>query len=76
MVFLTAELPNGLHVWWDGQTRAYIDAPKEFREKTSGLCGTFTDNQKDDFLTPEGDIEQNPIAFANKWKVSEASLNI
>lgn len=37
-----------------------------------GLCGTFNGNQKDDFLTPEGDIEQNPVSFANKWKTKES----
>ncbi|KOB74813.1 Hemocytin [Operophtera brumata] len=36
-----------------------------------GLCGTFNLNQKDDFLTPEGDIEQSTLAFANKWKTRE-----
>ncbi|KAG7174166.1 SCO-spondin-like 1, partial [Homarus americanus] len=43
----------------------------KFRGETAGLCGTFTDNQRDDFLTPEGDIEQDVVAFANKWKTSE-----
>nr|XP_045582100.1 uncharacterized protein LOC123745535 [Procambarus clarkii] len=70
-LFLMVELGNGLDVWWDGQTRVYIDAPAEFRGMTAGLCGTFTDNQRDDFLTPEGDVEQNVIAFSNKWKTSE-----
>lgn len=36
-----------------------------------GLCGTFNLNQKDDFLTPEGDVEQSAFAFANKWKTRE-----
>lgn len=38
---------------------------------SKGLCGTFNSNQMDDFLTPEGDIEQNVVAFANKWKTKE-----
>lgn len=58
-------------IWWDGSTRAYIDIPANFPEKTRGLCGTFTNNQKDDFLTPENDIEQAVIPFANKWKTNE-----
>ncbi|KAA0190908.1 hypothetical protein HAZT_HAZT005302, partial [Hyalella azteca] len=70
-LFVVVEMPNGLDVWWDGQTRAYVDAPAAMRGQVSGLCGTFTDNQKDDFLTPEGDVEQNHVAFANKWKISE-----
>lgn len=43
---------------------------------TRGLCGTFSDNQKDDFITPEGDIESRAISFANKWKCDEFCPNI
>lgn len=33
-------------------------------------------NQIDDFLTPEGDVEQSVIAFANKWKTKEKCTDI
>ncbi|XP_049862899.1 hemocytin [Schistocerca gregaria] len=67
-MFVVVKLPNGLKVFWDGATRVYVDAPPSLRGKTKGLCGTFNSNQKDDFLTPEGDTEQTIAAFANKWK--------
>lgn len=70
-IFLQAELNNGLMIWWDGVSRVYIDAPAEFQGKTQGLCGTFNRNQNDDFLTPEGDIEQAIVPFADKWRTSE-----
>jgi hypothetical protein len=41
-----------------------------------GLCGTFNQNQNDDFLTPEGDTEQDVVEFANKWKTSEVCEDI
>lgn len=41
-----------------------------------GLCGTFNNNQKDDFLTPENDVEHSVIPFANKWKTSEKCNDI
>lgn len=44
--------------------------------KTRGLCGTFSENQKDDFVTPEGDIEHTAACFANKWKSDEYCTNI
>ncbi|KAJ9596531.1 hypothetical protein L9F63_012430, partial [Diploptera punctata] len=75
-IFLMVELPNGLEVWWDGVTRVYIDAPAKFRDNTKGLCGTFNLNQKDDFLTPENDVEQDVVAFANKWKTKEVCSNV
>lgn len=34
MYDVTVKLPNGIEVWWDGLTRAYIDLPAEFKEKT------------------------------------------
>ncbi|XP_026330001.1 hemocytin [Hyposmocoma kahamanoa] len=70
-LFLTVQLPNKVDIWWDTVTRVIIDVPPEFKGKTKGLCGTFNMNQKDDFLTPEGDTEQSVYAFANKWKTRE-----
>ncbi|XP_071447163.1 hemocytin-like [Hetaerina americana] len=70
-LFLMVELSNGLEVWWDGVTRAYVDAAASLQGQTKGLCGTFNLNQRDDFLTPEGDVEQSVTSFANKWKTSE-----
>ncbi|XP_031828807.2 hemolectin [Nomia melanderi] len=75
-IFLVTHLPNGLEIWWDGISRVYINAPPEFHDKTKGLCGTFSENQKDDFLTPESDIEQTAACFANKWKVDEFCENV
>lgn len=70
-IFLQVELPDLVEIWWDGATRVYVKAPSELYGKTKGLCGTFNENQKDDFLSPEGDIEPDIISFANKWKTHE-----
>lgn len=40
------------------------------------MCGTFNEIQSDDFLTPEGDVEQSIEAFANKWKTQETCPDI
>lgn len=71
VINLKVDLPNGVEIWWDGVTRVYIDAPPTLRDQTKGLCGTFNNNQKDDFVTPENDVEQAVIPFANKWKTLE-----
>ncbi|CAB3386136.1 Hypothetical predicted protein [Cloeon dipterum] len=75
-LFIIVDLPNDAHVWWDGVARVYVDVSVAYLNKTQGLCGTFTSNQKDDFLTPEGDVEQQVSAFANKWKVLETCPNV
>ena len=63
-------------MWWDGQSRVYIDSPPEYFGKTQGLCGTFNENQRDDFTTPEGDVEQSAMAFANQWKTREVCHDV
>ncbi|CAK1581500.1 unnamed protein product [Parnassius mnemosyne] len=70
-LFIIVQLPIKVDLWWDGNTRVFVDVPPEFHQSTKGLCGTFNLNQKDDFLTPEGDVEQSAFAFANKWKTRE-----
>ncbi|XP_045445614.1 hemocytin-like [Melitaea cinxia] len=70
-LFIIIHLPMKVDLWWDGSTRVFVDVPPSFHEQTKGLCGTFNLNQKDDFLTPEGDVEQSALAFANKWKTRE-----
>ncbi|CAH0722011.1 unnamed protein product, partial [Brenthis ino] len=70
-LFIIVQLPIKVDLWWDGNTRVFVDVPPSFEGQTSGLCGTFNMNQKDDFLTPEGDVEQSALAFANKWKTRE-----
>lgn len=68
---VTVDFDDGVRVWWDGQTKVYIDAPPSYRGKTKGLCGNFNSNTNDDFLTPEGDVETSVEAFADKWRTKD-----
>eukprot|EP00095_Tigriopus_kingsejongensis_P005163 maker-scaffold237_size242172-snap-gene-0.16 protein:Tk05163 transcript:maker-scaffold237_size242172-snap-gene-0.16-mRNA-1 annotation:"PREDICTED: hemocytin" len=72
-LFQRVILPNSIQIWWDGYARLHVDAPGEFKDtnQLGGLCGNFNGQQKDDFTTPEGDIEQDPILFANRWRSDE-----
>ena len=65
-MFILANMPNGITIWWDGVNRAYVDVPGSFQGTVQGLCGTFTGNMYDDFSTPDGDIENDPNEFANQ----------
>lgn len=31
-----------------------------------GVCGAFSKDNTDTFVTPEGDVEEDPIDFINK----------
>jgi hypothetical protein len=43
-------------------TRTLVES--DFILPWQGLCGTFSGNVLEDFLTPEGDIEEDHTAFA------------
>lgn len=60
-----------MSILWNGENSIYIDAPSSMIGQTSGLCGTFNKNQKDDFLTPSKDIEADVASFASRWEATE-----
>ncbi|KAK8764281.1 hypothetical protein V5799_033110 [Amblyomma americanum] len=64
-----ASFSNGVVLQWNRKGRLHIDSPASLSGQLQGLCGTNNRNQKDDFLTPAGDVEGSVRAFADKWKV-------
>lgn len=63
-----ASFSNGVVLQWNRKGRLHIDSPANLSGQLRGLCGTNNRNQKDDFLTPAGDVEGSVRAFADKWK--------
>ncbi|XP_072324712.1 LOW QUALITY PROTEIN: SCO-spondin [Scyliorhinus torazame] len=66
-----AELHWGLEF-----TTATIILQPVYAHRVRGLCGTYNWVQSDEFATPDGDIETDPAAFVNKFKVSAACADI
>ncbi|XP_075745319.1 hemocytin isoform X1 [Rhipicephalus microplus] len=64
-----ASFSNGIVLQWNRKGRLHIDSPASLSGQLRGLCGTNNRNQKDDFLTPAGDVEGNVRTFVDKWKV-------
>ncbi|XP_075537951.1 uncharacterized protein LOC142572612 isoform X2 [Dermacentor variabilis] len=64
-----ASFSNGVVLQWNRRGRLHIDSPASLSGQLQGLCGTNNRNQKDDFLTPAGDVEGSVRAFVDKWKV-------
>ncbi|XP_062907004.1 SCO-spondin [Mobula hypostoma] len=59
---------SGVEVLWGVEfTAAYITLQPSYAHRVRGLCGTYNWNQRDDFLTPLGDIETTPSAFIHKF---------
>ncbi|XP_070535301.1 mucin-2-like [Ptychodera flava] len=68
-IYTQVALSNGIHVYWDNNLRAHVKVSTDHFHRTCGLCGTFNNNQQDDFYTMAGDIETSPESFANKYKL-------
>ncbi|KAM8881275.1 SCO-spondin isoform 1-T4 [Synchiropus picturatus] len=51
-----------------------ITLQPHFANKVRGLCGTLTWNQHDDFMTPEGDVENSVTSFAKKFTTEHCHL--
>uniref|UniRef100_A0A3Q2QHI6 SCO-spondin n=1 Tax=Fundulus heteroclitus TaxID=8078 RepID=A0A3Q2QHI6_FUNHE len=61
-------------LWYLDGSFALIDLLPGFANKVRGLCGTLTWNQHDDFTTPEGDVENNVLSFAEKFTSEPCNL--
>ena len=48
----------------------HLTLPPSYLHKTCGLCGTFSNNQLDDYKTSEGIVENSVVTFGNTWKVN------
>ncbi|XP_004430689.1 PREDICTED: SCO-spondin [Ceratotherium simum simum] len=68
--FLLLRWPGAQVLWGVSDPAAYITLDPRHAHQVQGLCGTFTRNQQDDFLTPAGDVETSVAAFASKFQVA------
>nr|XP_043881875.1 alpha-tectorin-like [Solea senegalensis] len=59
----------GLEVSYDAYHYVRISVPYTYQNGTCGLCGTFTNNQSDDFRTRSGEIVTSDVVFGNSWRV-------
>ncbi|XP_068115978.1 mucin-2-like [Hyperolius riggenbachi] len=72
-VFVHVKTDIGLQLLYDWQgLRLYLELDGRWKDDTVGLCGTFSDNTQDDFLSPVGVTESTPQLFGNSWKTSSA----
>merc|ERR1719210_2436188 len=57
-----------MEVKFDGDHRIRIVLQGVYKGTTQGLCGTWNDNQKDEYQTREGVITNDLNEFGNSWK--------
>ncbi|XP_014875306.1 SCO-spondin [Poecilia latipinna] len=61
-------------LWYLDGSFTLISLQPGFTNKVRGLCGTLTWSQHDDFTTPEGDVENNVLSFAEKFTSEPCTL--
>ncbi|XP_054031516.1 IgGFc-binding protein [Dryobates pubescens] len=71
--YVVIDTSIGIQVKFDGDQELFILADESLKGQLCGLCGTFNDNQLDDFLTPDKVLEQDPNKFGDSWLVKDDS---
>uniref|UniRef100_A0AAQ4RQS1 VWFD domain-containing protein n=1 Tax=Gasterosteus aculeatus aculeatus TaxID=481459 RepID=A0AAQ4RQS1_GASAC len=56
--------------------QVYIKASVSNKGKLRGLCGDFNDEQRNDFMTPNGLIEGTAGTFVNTWKTKTSCSDV
>ncbi|CAH2247939.1 c-binding -like [Pelobates cultripes] len=61
----------GLELQFDGDHELFVRIKENYKGKLCGLCGTYNDDRKDDFMTPDGNVVQDVNDFGNSWRVED-----
>ncbi|XP_038860475.1 IgGFc-binding protein-like [Salvelinus namaycush] len=68
--YTVMETTFGLQMLLDDHHRLFLQLDERYKGEMCGLCGTYSNDQGDDFLTPNGTKpETNEVTFANSWRV-------
>ena len=61
LCFQTIETNFGVTIGYSGGSRALIEISPDYWNNTCGLCGTFDDDQSNDFRTSNGSVVSSYI---------------
>ena len=67
----------GVTVVWNNVRNVRVTVLGRYRNRTSGLCGTYNGMKNDDFLTSYNTTEtkENVVKFGNSWKTDPSCEN-
>ncbi|XP_017778650.1 PREDICTED: vitellogenin-like [Nicrophorus vespilloides] len=69
------ELEDNYYIIYDGERVKLTVVDNKFRGSVRGLCGTFTGEKSDDFLTPRNCILRDPREFAATYTIERKGHN-
>ncbi|KAM4605275.1 zonadhesin [Polymixia lowei] len=69
--YVILETTFGLRMMIDRQNRLFLQVDERHKGELRGLCGTYSDDQGDDFIKPDGRNATEPFDFGNSWRVTE-----
>ncbi|XP_037539630.1 mucin-2-like [Nematolebias whitei] len=75
-LYLVVESNIGLGVMWDRKTTVRILLEPHHSGQVCGLCGNFDGDGQNDFTTQGQLVVNNPLEFANSWKVTSTCPDV
>ncbi|XP_072329818.1 IgGFc-binding protein-like isoform X3 [Scyliorhinus torazame] len=69
--FVMVQTDFGFQLKFNGDAELFVMVDERYKGQLCGLCGTYTDDQLDDFLMRDGILALDSNQFGNSWRVTD-----